>query len=366
MLQKRKLLLLDEPTVGLDPKGIDIFYKLIKRLADEEGTAFIISSHQLKEIDTVVTRYLLIKDAQLIERKDIFDKKIEIILSSENWNEDKTRTLSQSTNAKIIDKNIVVVNNDEELVKVINEVNKLHGNVEKVKRNFEYQRSCTKMLVRSELFKLIKKKMYILPILIAFLPLVLAIIIYINPKDLHISGEFSSISFGLSMWQFLWAVFLPQLVVIYLTSESNKKEEENGQIIYEITKVKDNWKIIISKLIAQLVLILLFAVLFLDTKIMIQKFILSIIAMAMIACITYLFNTYFKSIVTIILMFAAHTLVNMLTGLLKVWYLLPSSILYKGDYKGDYQTLALQITILIVVGIGAVIWKKRALDNMWN
>lgn len=246
------------------------------------------------------------------------------------------------------------------------------------------------MLVRSELFKLIKKKMYILPILIAFLPLVLAIIIYINPKDLHISGEFSSISFGLSMWQFLWAVFLPQLVVIYLTSESNKKEEENRQIIYEITKVKDNWKIIISKLIAQLVLILLFAVLFLlisyisyvllitktsmavstidslDTKIMIQKFILSIIAMAMIACITYLFNTYFKSIVTIILMFAAHTLVNMLTGLLKVWYLLPSSILYKGDYKGDYQTLALQITILIVVGIGAVIWKKRALDNMWN
>lgn len=140
MLQKRKLLLLDEPTVGLDPKGINIFYKLIKRLADEEGTAFIISSHQLKEIDTVVTRYLLIKDAQLIERKDIFDKKIEIILSSENWNEDKTRTLSQSTNAKIIDKNIVVVNNDEELVKVINEVNKLHGNVEKVKRNFEYQK----------------------------------------------------------------------------------------------------------------------------------------------------------------------------------------------------------------------------------
>lgn len=38
------------------------------------------------------------------------------------------------------------------------------------------------MLVRSELFKLIKKKMYILPILIAFLPLVLAIIIYINTR----------------------------------------------------------------------------------------------------------------------------------------------------------------------------------------
>lgn len=55
LLHNPKLLILDEPTNGLDPNGIIEVRELLKKLNKEHGTTVIISSHLLAEIEKMVT-----------------------------------------------------------------------------------------------------------------------------------------------------------------------------------------------------------------------------------------------------------------------------------------------------------------------
>ncbi|WP_332830381.1 ABC transporter ATP-binding protein [Clostridium perfringens] len=65
LLGNPKLLILDEPTNGLDPKGMHDIRNLITRLAKEGKTIFI-SSHILGEIELIATDYAIIHEGKLI------------------------------------------------------------------------------------------------------------------------------------------------------------------------------------------------------------------------------------------------------------------------------------------------------------
>ena len=54
-LGKRELLILDEPTNGLDPAGIQEMRSLIRRLPAEHGVTVFLSSHLLTEVEQVAT-----------------------------------------------------------------------------------------------------------------------------------------------------------------------------------------------------------------------------------------------------------------------------------------------------------------------
>jgi ABC-type multidrug transport system ATPase subunit len=56
LLPKPELLMLDEPTNGLDPAGILELRSLIKKLNKEEGITFLISSHILSEVEKMVNQ----------------------------------------------------------------------------------------------------------------------------------------------------------------------------------------------------------------------------------------------------------------------------------------------------------------------
>ncbi|MCW5910852.1 MAG: ATP-binding cassette domain-containing protein [Cyclobacteriaceae bacterium] len=56
LLPKPELLMLDEPTNGLDPAGIMELRSLIGRLREIEGITFLISSHILSEVEKIVNR----------------------------------------------------------------------------------------------------------------------------------------------------------------------------------------------------------------------------------------------------------------------------------------------------------------------
>ena len=71
ILHKPKLLILDEPTNGLDPEGIKEVKVLLKKLAEQENMAILISSHNLAELDTLCNKISIIKNGEIVETNDI-------------------------------------------------------------------------------------------------------------------------------------------------------------------------------------------------------------------------------------------------------------------------------------------------------
>ncbi len=77
LLNDAKILILDEPTNGLDPVGINDIRNVILKLNKEYGITFIISSHYLDELSKVATHYGIIEKGSLIDaisRKELMKK----------------------------------------------------------------------------------------------------------------------------------------------------------------------------------------------------------------------------------------------------------------------------------------------------
>lgn len=71
LLHKPSILILDEPTNGLDPAGIREIRQYIRKLADEENVAVVISSHLLSEIELICDRIGVIKNGELVAIQEV-------------------------------------------------------------------------------------------------------------------------------------------------------------------------------------------------------------------------------------------------------------------------------------------------------
>jgi len=71
LLNNPDLLILDEPTNGLDPSGIIEIRNLIKRLPAETGMTILISSHLLTEIDQMATTVGIVTKGKMIFQDSI-------------------------------------------------------------------------------------------------------------------------------------------------------------------------------------------------------------------------------------------------------------------------------------------------------
>lgn len=74
MLGNPELLILDEPTNGLDPAGIHEIRELIKAMPREYGVTVLVSSHLLSEIDLMVDHVGIINKGEML-----FQDKIEVL-----------------------------------------------------------------------------------------------------------------------------------------------------------------------------------------------------------------------------------------------------------------------------------------------
>jgi ABC-type multidrug transport system ATPase subunit len=66
LVHSPKLIILDEPTNGLDPQGIADMRNLILRLSKEMGKTVIVSSHLLSEIEIIANRMIIINKGEKI------------------------------------------------------------------------------------------------------------------------------------------------------------------------------------------------------------------------------------------------------------------------------------------------------------
>lgn len=71
LLSRPKVLILDEPTNGLDPSGIREMRQFIRFLAKEEGLSVLVSSHLLSEIQLLCDRVSIILHGEIIHTESV-------------------------------------------------------------------------------------------------------------------------------------------------------------------------------------------------------------------------------------------------------------------------------------------------------
>ncbi|MEK3785711.1 ABC transporter ATP-binding protein [Paenibacillus sp. FSL K6-1230] len=67
LLHRPKLLILDEPTNGLDPQGIRELRDYLQHLSREEGTTIFVSSHLLSEMELMCDTVAIIQNGRLVD-----------------------------------------------------------------------------------------------------------------------------------------------------------------------------------------------------------------------------------------------------------------------------------------------------------
>lgn len=102
LVHNPKLIILDEPTNGLDPQGIADMRNLIKKLSNEMGKTVIISSHLLSEVEQIANRMIIIHQGNKIVEGNV-DELLDpahTIVEIETTNNAGTQHLLQSTKWK--------------------------------------------------------------------------------------------------------------------------------------------------------------------------------------------------------------------------------------------------------------------------
>ena len=127
ILHEPQLLILDEPTNGLDPEGIIEIRNLLKKLVFEENIGILISSHNLSEVENICDKVCIIKSGEIIDEKDIKELKsqnLEECYIIENEDSYKVRKLI-STKSEIIDKqHIKIFTSKEQVPKIVKKLEK--------------------------------------------------------------------------------------------------------------------------------------------------------------------------------------------------------------------------------------------------
>ena len=132
LIHKPNVLILDEPTNGLDPEGIKDVRDLLIKLAKEENMAILISSHNLSELDNFVTNICVIKNGKILSSAEVKEFK-KLKNNTFKIEVDKTEGLDElfGNICKIIDKDSLELQVEKEeitdcLKKMINKGYKVY------------------------------------------------------------------------------------------------------------------------------------------------------------------------------------------------------------------------------------------------
>ena len=94
LLHEPDLIVLDEPTTGLDPQGIIDMRELILRLSREQGKTVILSSHLLSEIEIIANRMVVINKGRTVQFGTVSEllNANELVVHLETGQPDKTES----------------------------------------------------------------------------------------------------------------------------------------------------------------------------------------------------------------------------------------------------------------------------------
>lgn len=130
LISKPELLILDEPTNGLDPKGILEMRNLITHLNQTENITILVSSHLLSEIEKMCTHVGIINYGKLVfqgsisELKAIKSQQLNLYIEVDNVDKSLEIIKKNNPSASIINKETVhtIVNEKDYIPKLIDEL----------------------------------------------------------------------------------------------------------------------------------------------------------------------------------------------------------------------------------------------------
>ena len=143
-----KLLILDEPTNGLDPSGIIDFRDVVKKAARERGMSVFISSHILSEVQNLCDRVAFINNGVIKSIEDIHDNtmateldSLTLVVSSDKEQAVKVlKNIGFVNSSTVIDEEIHIIietGKTSELLKVLLQNNVLIEEVYKNRKGLE-------------------------------------------------------------------------------------------------------------------------------------------------------------------------------------------------------------------------------------
>lgn len=107
LLHNPKVLILDEPTNGLDPAGIKKLRDILKEIAHKEGVAVFVSSHILSEMQLMCDKVAVLDNGKIVKTEEIA-----------NTEENPTETLE------------IIVKNKEKAVQILKEKFEIEAKLE--------------------------------------------------------------------------------------------------------------------------------------------------------------------------------------------------------------------------------------------
>lgn len=124
LLNDPNVLILDEPTNGLDPEGIKELRDILKNLAEEYNKGILISSHNLAELESFCNKVCIIKNGKVLETAEVKKFKKEMVKNvyfiELNDALKAIKVLKQGE--KISDDKIKLVTTKEEIPNIINKL----------------------------------------------------------------------------------------------------------------------------------------------------------------------------------------------------------------------------------------------------
>ena len=101
LLPDPKLLILDEPTNGLDPEGIQEIRQLLRSLADN-GTTVFVSSHLLSELELISEYLVMLRKGEVVFAgpiQELFDQQQPFMIVKTEREEDLQKIIEIAQNA---------------------------------------------------------------------------------------------------------------------------------------------------------------------------------------------------------------------------------------------------------------------------
>ncbi|MCD7733038.1 MAG: ABC transporter permease [Oscillospiraceae bacterium] len=241
-------------------------------------------------------------------------------------------------------------------------------------------------IIIGEMYKQLKKKSIIVIALVAVIPFAFSFLIYSEPSFLEMDGEFGYLSYMVVMWQSMWSMFIPHILVVYLIA-CITEDETQGQILYELSRIPNRGSLVLGRLLSILIMVGGYIALFfvsatagfwvfiartehynpsdaISHEEIVQLWI-GFLLLLLVVSLIYSISSKVKPIITLVIIIVGHFLLSNISYI-ENWKLIPGTLAYNMEYTvggGNmspiiaYQSVVLVALIALCLAVKQIYYK---------